>query len=55
VDFIQSFFSFLFAFIAKDFYDLFIRSHIITWLNKYKEHNETLKKTLKDVFTEDEE
>jgi hypothetical protein len=30
------FFSFLFAFIVKDFYDIFISSHIKKWLSAYK-------------------
>lgn len=30
------FFSFIIALIVKDFYDIFIQSHIKSWLHKYK-------------------
>lgn len=36
VDFVTLFLSFLFAFIVKDFYDIFIQSHIKKWLLNYK-------------------
>jgi len=35
-DFFTMFFSVLFAFIVKDFYDIFISSHIKKWLSAYK-------------------
>jgi len=35
LDFFTLFFSFLFAFIVKDFYDIFISSHIRKFFNKY--------------------
>jgi hypothetical protein len=35
-DFFTLFFSFLFAFIVKDFYDIFISNHIKKWLSTYK-------------------
>jgi hypothetical protein len=36
IDFVTMFLSFLFAFIVKDFYDIFIQNHIKKWLSKYK-------------------
>lgn len=36
LDFVTLSLSFLFAFIVKDFYDIFIRNHIKKWLSKYK-------------------
>jgi hypothetical protein len=36
MDFWDMFFSFLLAFIVKDFYDIFIQEHIKKWLTKYK-------------------
>ena len=36
LDILKLFLSFLFAFIVKDFYDIFIQSHIKLWLSKYK-------------------
>jgi multisubunit Na+/H+ antiporter MnhE subunit len=36
LDFFLMFFSFLFAFIVKDFYDIFISNHIKKWLSAYK-------------------
>jgi len=35
-DYIYLFFTFLFALIVKDFYNIFIRSHIQLLLSKYK-------------------
>jgi putative sterol carrier protein len=36
MDAVEMFFSVLFAFIVKDFYDIFISSHIKTWLSIFK-------------------
>lgn len=36
IDFISMFFSVLLAFIVKDFYDIFIRNHIKSLMEKYK-------------------
>lgn len=36
MDFISMFLSVLFAFIVKNFYDIFIQSHIKSLLKKYK-------------------
>jgi hypothetical protein len=36
MDFIEMFFSFLFAFIVKDLYDIFVSSKIKKWLSEYK-------------------
>ena len=36
LDFVTLFLSFLFAFIVKDFYDIFIQNHIKHWLSRYK-------------------
>lgn len=35
-DILSMFIAFLFAFITKDFYDMFIQEHIKKYLNKYK-------------------
>lgn len=32
----EMFISFIFALIIKDFYDIFMQSHIQLWLSKYK-------------------
>lgn len=36
MDFISMFLSVLFAFIVKDFYDIFVQDHIKKWLQHYK-------------------
>jgi hypothetical protein len=33
---IDMFIAVFLSFIAKDFYDIFIRNHIVSWLSKYK-------------------
>jgi len=35
-DILSMFIAFLFAFITKDFYDIFIQEHIKNYLKKYK-------------------
>lgn len=36
IDFVTMFLSFLFAFIVKDFYDIFIQNYVKHWLSKSK-------------------
>jgi hypothetical protein len=36
IDFWTVFFSVLFAFVVKDFYDVLIRSYVKKWLKRYK-------------------
>lgn len=51
MDFFETFFAFLFAFIVKDFYDIFIQNHIKKWLSTYKnivsKQNNVIKKHIK--------
>jgi adenosine/AMP kinase len=56
LDFVTLFLSFLFAFIVKDFYDIFIQNHIKKWLSKYKIYitstNSTVNKKIVNVAKE---
>lgn len=43
IDAITLFFTLLFSYIAKDFYDIFIQKHVLKGLKKYKDFLENKK------------